>query len=35
MSNVLFYDGNDFSKVAEDISFANGINRDKERNLVL
>lgn len=34
VSNVLFYDGVEFKEVAEGISFANGINRDEERNLV-
>ena len=34
VSNVLFYDGNEFNEVADGISFANGINRDEERKLV-
>ena len=34
VSNVLFYDGSEFSEVADGISFSNGINRDVERKLV-
>lgn len=34
ISNVLYYDGQDFSVAADGISFANGINIDRNRNLV-
>jgi len=34
VSNVLYFDGQQFSKAAEGISFANGINIDRARNLV-
>lgn len=34
ISNVLYFDGQQFSEAAEGISFANGINIDAERNLV-
>ena len=34
ISNVLYFDGQQFTQAAEDISFANGINIDTERNLV-
>lgn len=33
-SNVAYFDGNDYSIVAEDIMYANGINYDFERNLL-
>lgn len=34
ISNVLYFNGQQFTKAAEDISFANGINIDTKRNLV-
>jgi arylesterase/paraoxonase len=34
ISNVLYFDGQQFSEAADGISFANGINIDAERNLV-
>lgn len=34
ISNVLYFDGQQFNEAAEGISFANGINVDAERNLV-
>lgn len=34
VSNVLFFDGQQFSEAAKGISFANGINMDTKRNLV-
>ena len=33
-SNVVYYDGTDFQKVADDIAYANGINYDAMRNLL-
>ena len=34
VSNVLYFDGQQFTEAAEDISFANGINIDTKRKLV-
>jgi len=34
VSNVLYFDGQDYSEAAGGISFANGINIDREKNLV-
>jgi len=34
LCNLLYYDGNTFNEVATDISYANGVNYDKERKLV-
>ncbi len=34
ISNVLYFDGQQFSEAAEGVSFANGINLDTKRNLV-
>lgn len=34
MSNVIYFDGIDFSEVADGIAYANGINFDAKRNLV-
>ncbi|MFT7154618.1 MAG: arylesterase/paraoxonase [Bacteroidia bacterium] len=34
ISNVVYFDGQDYSEAAGGISFANGINIDRERNLV-
>jgi arylesterase/paraoxonase len=34
ISNVIYFDGQDYSEAAGGISFANGINIDHERNLV-
>ena len=34
VSNVIYFDGNEFREVAEGIAYANGINFDKERNLL-
>ena len=34
ISNILYYDGLEYSVAADGISFANGINIDRERNLV-
>lgn len=34
ISNVVYFDGQDYSEAAGGISFANGINFDRERNLV-
>lgn len=34
ISNVLYFDGQQFTQAAKGISFANGINIDRERNLV-
>lgn len=34
VSSVLYFDGHQFSAAAEGISFANGINIDRKRNLV-
>ena len=34
IANVLYFDGQDYSVAATGISFANGINMDRERNLV-
>lgn len=33
-SNVIYFDGNDYQKVAGDIAYANGINYDFQRNLL-
>ncbi len=32
--NVIYFDGSDFKEVADGIAYANGINFDKERNLL-
>ncbi len=34
ISNVMYYDGNSFRKVAKGIAYANGINFDPKRNLM-
>ena len=34
MSNVVYFDGQDFKEVARDIAYANGINIDTKRKLV-
>ncbi len=34
LSNVVYFDGNTWQVVAGDIAYANGINRDPERNLL-
>ena len=34
LADVRFYDGKNFTKVADDIAYANGINFDPERNLL-
>ena len=34
ISNVVYFDGQDYSEAASGISYANGINIDRERNLV-
>ncbi|MCH3882862.1 MULTISPECIES: hypothetical protein [Tenacibaculum] len=34
IANVVFFDGNKYTEVADGIAFANGINIDKKRNLV-
>jgi len=34
ISNVTYYDGNNFTEVADGISYANGINVDRERQLL-
>ena len=34
LSDVRFYDGEKFTKVADDIAYANGINYDQNRNLL-
>jgi len=33
-SNVVYFDGNGYREVADDIAYANGINIDQERNLL-
>ena len=33
-SNVIYYDGKNYSEVASGISYANGINFDRKRNLL-
>ena len=34
LSNVMYYDGENYKEVAKGIGYANGINYDKERNLL-
>lgn len=34
LSDVRFYDGTNYTKVADDIAYANGINYDADRNLL-
>jgi arylesterase/paraoxonase len=34
ISNVVYFDGKSFTKVADEIAYANGINFDKNRNLL-
>ncbi|MCF8239386.1 MAG: hypothetical protein K9I85_14580 [Saprospiraceae bacterium] len=34
LSNLVYFDGNTWQEVASDIAYANGINRDPERNLL-
>lgn len=34
LSNVIYFDGNNYREVASGISYANGINIDKKRNLL-
>ena len=34
ISNVIYFDGKDFTQVADEIAYANGINFDKKRNLL-
>lgn len=34
VSNVVYFDGNNYVEVANDIAFANGINLDSKRNLL-
>ncbi len=34
LANVVYYDGNEFRSVADNISYANGINFDRKRNLL-
>jgi len=34
MSNVVYFDGQNYTEVADGIAYANGINFDKKRNLV-
>ena len=34
ISNVVYFDSNDYQEVAKGIAYANGINYDRERNLI-
>ncbi len=34
LTNVIYYDGSSYTEVADGIAYANGINLDKERNLL-
>ncbi len=34
ISNVIYFDGKNYTEVADDIAYANGINFDKKRNLI-
>jgi arylesterase/paraoxonase len=34
LSNIIYFDGNNYREVASGISYANGINIDKKRNLL-
>ena len=34
VSNVVYFDGNEYSKVANGIAYANGINLDRKRNML-
>lgn len=34
LSNIIYFDGKNYTKVADGIAYANGINLDKKRNLI-